>query len=131
MRILLLMAPLILTLLPTAQAEDVADGISKARFHECFKKVHHDEYDLNCVNDLLAVEEKYNLCPHCSGMEQACTVYCKAGIWKGAGDLGEGGWGKKKWSVCCENPDARVHKPLTKYETSMECWKRDGKPCPR
>ena len=130
MRILLLMAPLILTLLPTAQAEDLADGISKARFHECFKKVHHREYDLNCVNDLLAVEEKYNLCHHCDGMENACTVYCKAGIWKGAGDLGPGGWGKK-WSACCDNPDSKVEHAKQKYLASEECWKMDGRPCPR
>ena len=130
MRILLLMASLILTLLPTAQAEDLADGISKARFHECFKKVHHREYDLNCVNDLLAVEEKYNLCPHCDGMENACTVYCRAGIWRGVDDLGPEGWGKK-WSACCENPDSQVKHPITLNEASLSCRKLDGKPCPR
>lgn len=124
MRILLLMAPLILTFLSTAQADDKIE----AEFQGCVRKVDHDEYDKNCVNVLLAVEEKYNICAqgHCD--DRSCTAICKAGIWEGSADanLDPPYMG---WAACCKNPGSRVRNPFELWEISRNC-RREGKPQP-
>ena len=125
MKIPLLMAPLLLTFLSTVQADDN----SEARFNECLRKVLYDEYDEDCVNDVLAVEEKYNLCPQGACAGESCTAICKAGIWRADDSLELWKWGDG-WSACCENPDSEVENPEKKYEISANCRKREGRPCP-
>ena len=125
MKIPLLMAPLLLTFLSTVQADDN----SEARFNECLRKVLYDEYDEDCVNEVLAVEEKYNLCAqgHCGGHE--CTAICKAGIWEGSPDAIIDGPPYVGFMACCKNPDTELRNPVQWFEISANC-RREGKPQP-
>ena len=134
MRIFLLMAPLILTLLPTAQAEDVADDHTESEFRACAKDIYLEKYSKFCVNVLLAIEKKHNLCEH-GAREEVIRAICQAGIWRASPDdvfsPAFRGPYTAGWPACCEAgyPNTLIHHWRERFDMNRQCQVKYSRPC--